>query len=101
MQDILEREPKTQASQSHGEGAVARTIEQQTAKLPSDTFLWAALGAIGVSLVMMLTGEEKKANFIGQWAPTLLILGLYNKMVKLHGSDSAASPALIHPSTSF
>jgi hypothetical protein len=88
MQDILEREPKTEPQSSHREGMTARTIEQQTAKLPSDTFLWAALGSIGVSLMMMGMGEEKKANFIGQWAPTLLILGLYNKMVKLHGSDA-------------
>jgi hypothetical protein len=88
MQDILEREPKTQPKATQREGSVARTIEQHTAKLPSDTFLWAALGSIGVSLVMMATGQEKKANFIGQWAPTLLILGLYNKMVKLHGSDA-------------
>jgi hypothetical protein len=89
MQDILEREPKTKPTENQREGAVARSIEQQTAKLPSDTFLWAALGSIGASLILMTTGEEKKANFIGQWAPTLLILGLYNKMVKLHGSDSA------------
>ncbi len=87
MQEILDREPKTQANASQREGPVARAIEQQTAKLPSDTFLWAAMGSIGLSLVMMLTGQEKKAHFIGQWAPTLLILGLYNKMVKLHGSD--------------
>ena len=25
--------------------------------------------------------------FVGQWAPTFLILGLYNKLVKLLGSD--------------
>ena len=91
MQDILERDSKTQPKKSQREGTVARSIEQQTAKLPSDTFLWAALGSIGVSLVLMMTGEEKKANFVGQWAPTLLILGLYNKMVKLHGSDSAVA----------
>ena len=89
MQDILDREPKQHANDSQREGPIARTIEQQTAKLPSDTFLWAAMGSIGLSLVLMLTGEEKKAHFVGQWAPTLLILGLYNKMVKLHGSDSA------------
>jgi hypothetical protein len=89
MQDLLDREPKTQAAPSQREGSVARTIEQQTAKLPSDTFLWTALGSIGASLIMMAMGQEKKANFIGQWAPTLLILGLYNKMVKLHGSDPA------------
>jgi uroporphyrinogen-III decarboxylase len=90
MQDILEREPKTQPKPEQREGTVARTIEQQTAKLPSDTFLWAAIGSIGVSLIMMAAGEEKKANFVGQWAPTFLILGLYNKMVKLHGSDAPA-----------
>jgi hypothetical protein len=88
MQDILEREPKTVPQPEHREGPVARTIEQQTAKLPSDTFLWAAMGSIAGSLVMLAMGQEKKANFIGQWAPTLLILGLYNKMVKLHGSES-------------
>lgn len=88
MQDVLDRDIETKPHPSQREGPVARTIEQQTAKLPSDTFLWAALGSIGVSLAMMITGNEKKANFIGQWAPTLLILGLYNKMVKLHGSDA-------------
>lgn len=90
MQDILEREPKT-ASSSHQEGTIARTIEQQTAKLPSDAFLWTAFGSIAASLVMMAIGQEKKANFVGQWAPTFLILGLYNKMVKLHGSDGSAA----------
>jgi len=32
-------------------------------------------------------GDDRKANFIGHWAPTFLLLGLYNKMVKLHGSE--------------
>jgi hypothetical protein len=87
MQNIMEKEPKTSAEPEHREGPIARTIEQQTAKLPSDTFLWAAVGSIGVSLALMMMGQEKKANFVGQWAPTILILGLYNKMVKLHGSE--------------
>lgn len=79
--------PRTEPRIEHREGPVARTIEQQTAKLPSDTFLWAALGSIGLSLAFEIMGEEKKANFVGHWAPTLLILGLYNKLVKLEGSD--------------
>lgn len=87
MQDLLEREPRTTPREEHREGPVARSIEQQTAKLPSDTFLWAAIGSIAGSLVMMAMGQEKKANFIGQWAPTFLILGLYNKLVKLQGSE--------------
>lgn len=87
MQDILDREPKTSPKQDHREGPIARSIEQQTAKLPSDTFLWAALGSIGASLILTAVGEQKKANFVGQWAPTFLLLGLYNKLVKLHGSE--------------
>lgn len=89
MHNVLENESQTSPASSQREGSVARTIEQQTSKLPSDLFLWTAVGSIGVSLAMLLTGNAKKANFIGQWAPTILILGLYNKMVKLHGSDGA------------
>jgi len=71
----------------YSEGTIAKMIEEQTAKLPSDVFLWAACGSMVTSLAFQLVGEEKKATFFGQWAPTLLILGLYNKLVKLHGSE--------------
>ncbi|MHC1768686.1 MAG: hypothetical protein AB9869_31135 [Verrucomicrobiia bacterium] len=70
------------------EGRVASAIEQQTAKLPSDTFLWAAGGAIAASLALKLSGRDRDALFVGQWAPTFLLLGLYNKLVKMFGSDS-------------
>jgi hypothetical protein len=78
---------RTGAQGHEGEGAVARMIEAQTAKIPSDVFLWAAGGSIVSSLVLQFMGEEKKSLFVGQWAPTFLILGLYNKLVKLHGSE--------------
>ena len=71
----------------HEEGTIARAIEQQTAKLPSDTFLWLAGGSIATSLTLKLMGRDKDALFVGQWAPTFLILGLYNKIVKVMGSD--------------
>jgi hypothetical protein len=69
------------------EGTVARSIEKQTAKLPSDVFLWTALGAIALSATFQFTGNRHVSLFVGQWAPTFLILGLYNKMVKQLGSD--------------
>ena len=71
----------------HTEGQVAKSIEAQTAKLPSDTFLWAAVAAMGVSATLQMRGNRSASVFVGQWAPTLLILGLYNKLVKQHGSD--------------
>ena len=73
--------------QDHREGLLAKTIEEQTAKLPSDTFLWLALGSIATSLTLKLSGRHQDALFVGQWAPTFLLLGVYNKLVKQLGSD--------------
>jgi hypothetical protein len=71
----------------HAEGPIARTLEEQTAKLPSDLFLWAAVGSIIVALVLKATDRHHDSNFVGHWAPTFLLLGIYNKLVKQHGSD--------------
>ncbi len=78
---------RTYTPPEHQEGVVARTIEQQTAKLPSDTFLWLAAGSIAASATLKIMGRDKDAVFVGQWPPTFLILGLYNKIVKVAGSD--------------
>jgi hypothetical protein len=71
----------------HSEGRVAKTIEEQTAKLPSDAFLWMAVGAMTASATLQILGNKHVSLFVGQWAPTLLIFGLYNKLVKQLGSD--------------
>ena len=73
--------------EDHSEGPVAKAIEQQTAKLPSDLFLWAALGSMAVSATLKIMGQKHTALFVGQWAPSFLLLGVYNKLVKLEGSD--------------
>lgn len=85
----MDRSAETSPKMEHREGPIARTIEQQTAKLPSDTFLWAALGSMGLSMVTQAMGKQKFSNFVGLWVPTFLMFGLYNKMVKLQGSDGA------------
>jgi hypothetical protein len=69
------------------EGRVARTIEEQTAKMPSDLFLWAAGAAVLGSLALQIAGRKQESNFVGEWVPTILILGLYNKIVKTHGHE--------------
>ena len=69
------------------EGPLARAIEHQTAKLPSEIFLWAALASIATSLVFQMMDRKQNALFVGQWAPTFLLLGIYNKLVKQFGSD--------------
>ena len=67
--------------------SLTKTIEEQTAKLPSDTFLWMAVGSMAASASLQMMGNRQVSLFIGQWAPTFLILGVYNKLVKQLGSD--------------
>jgi hypothetical protein len=69
------------------EGRLARVIEEQTARLPPDAFLWAAVGSMGVSAALQLTGRRHASLFVGQWAPAFLLLGIYNKLVKEFGFD--------------
>ena len=71
----------------HSEGKVAKAIEEQTAKLPSDLFLWVGLGCLGVSAITRTMGLRSLGQFIGQLAAPVLIMGLYDKIVKTHGSD--------------
>lgn len=94
-----------EASQ-HREGKIARSIEKQTAKIPSDVFLWAAGASLVASLTLEVVGmfKPKKlglfgstsgnsavrqplAGFVAHWVPTLLLFGIYNKIVKVAGSD--------------
>lgn len=87
------------------EGPIARGIERRTARIPSDVFLWAAGAAVVASLTLevmgMIRGERHGlrgmlhrpsapaplAGFVGMWVPSLLLLGVYNKIVKVAGSD--------------
>ncbi len=64
---------------------MGKSIEGRMEKIPSDAFLWAAGLSIAGSLVMKFIQRDNDAQFVGQWVPTLLILGLYNKMMKRHG----------------
>lgn len=70
----------------HAEGDLARLIEQQTAKIPSHWFLLGALGAMGLSLMLELNGRRRESRFVGQWPAPLLLMGMYNKLVKTLGT---------------
>lgn len=69
------------------EGKVAKEIEDYTAEIPSDAYLWSAFGMMGVSLTFKLLQKNDLALFVGQWAAPLLLMGVYNKIVKVEGSE--------------
>lgn len=83
----LKQNSDSQEVQEHSEGKVARTIEEQTAKLPSDLWLWAAFAAIGGAMILHSQGKREDGLFVGQWVGPLLLFGVYNKLVKIAGYD--------------
>src|SRR5262245_34204458 len=64
-----------------------------TPRLPSDLFLWAAVGAVAISAALQATDRRDRSLFVGQWVPTILLLGVYNKIVKVSGHDRADKPS--------
>jgi hypothetical protein len=69
------------------EDQVTSLLESYSSQLPSSFFLGAAGASIVGSLIAKISGKDHLALFIGQWTAPFLLLGIYNKMVKQHGSD--------------
>ncbi|HEX8834592.1 MAG TPA: hypothetical protein VF719_10350 [Abditibacteriaceae bacterium] len=51
-------------------------------RMPSTVYYGSVLGSIVLSLGMYLSGKKHAALFVGLWAPTILNLGLYNKLLR-------------------
>jgi hypothetical protein len=75
------------APHEHEEGAITQGIEKFTSQIPSGGYLTLAVGCMAASALLQLSGRKHASLFVGQWAPAILIMGLYNKLVKLEGSD--------------
>jgi hypothetical protein len=70
------------------EGKLTKKVENQTAKIPSMAYLNLALGSLALSAgIKLFTRKASTASFVGLWVPTFLLLGLYNKIVKIEGND--------------
>ena len=83
----MARDGSNAEAHRHAEGSLTKSIEEQTAKIPSDVFLLAAGSSILCALTLKSMGRHQDALFVGQWAAPILILGLYNKLVKVAGYD--------------
>ncbi len=75
------------APRQHKEGELTKAIEHYTSQIPSGAYLAMAFGSIGLSIGFRAMGNKDAANFVGHWPSAFLLLGLYNKVVKLHGSE--------------
>lgn len=48
--------------------------------IPEETWYWAAIVSILLSLMLKIAGKDHMSLFVGQWPPTFLIMGLYRRL---------------------
>lgn len=70
------------------EDQMTALLERYSSKWPTSLFMAAAMASIIGSMVLKNQRKHQDALFVGQWVAPFLILGLYNKSVKQHGSDT-------------
>jgi hypothetical protein len=72
---------ETQSTQSSPaiERAHQHPLPQRLTEVGRDVFLLGATLSIGAALMLRALGRQHDALFVGQWAPTLLLLGLYTQ----------------------
>jgi hypothetical protein len=75
---------KTQRTEEMAHEFMGRATEfqEQFEKLPSSFYYWAVIGSIAGSALLLLMGKSRLAMFVGLWPPTLLNLGLFNKILR-------------------
>jgi hypothetical protein len=73
--------------ESRREGTLTKKLEKLTAALPSTTWLIAAAVSFAGSITLRLLGRKTPAWYVGMGVPAFLLIGIYNKIVKVKGSD--------------
>jgi hypothetical protein len=56
--------------------------------VPTQAYLGAALGSIGLSALLRLVGKKDAAIFVGQWPPTFILFALAYKLLRPSGEDA-------------
>jgi len=69
-------------------------FERWIGAVGSDVFLWAGAAAVAASLGLLASGRRQASGTVAGWAPVLLGLGVYRKMVDM--TRSAAYRSDLH-----
>ena len=63
-------------------------IDRPIGKIPCSLFLGSAIVSILISVSFKIAKKQAEGLFVGQWVAPFLALGIYNKLIKQHGSDA-------------
>ena len=63
------------------------TFLEMMEEVPTQAYLGAALGAIGLSALLRIFGKKDAAVFVGQWPPTFILFALAYKILRPSDED--------------
>lgn len=84
-------------AKSQKEGSGIKKLPRSSGAIPPAFFLILAGSAMAFSLGLATSRKKRRwASFVGQWVPTLLLLGIYDKVIKTQKAegDEKKSPLL-------
>lgn len=64
------------------ESDLVKRIEKRAENIPASYFLTAAAASVAIALALAFSRKKQWAGFVGQWVPTILLLGIYNKILR-------------------
>ncbi|MCE9607096.1 MAG: hypothetical protein K8U03_19605 [Planctomycetia bacterium] len=65
-------------------------LDRLLRQITAEPILSGALASMGLALGLELAGRSKAARFVGLWAPTLLLLGLYRQVARADAQSTSA-----------
>lgn len=83
---------------SSKEGVVTKKSGKSLGSIPPAFFLILAGAAVAFSVGLATSKKQRRwASFVGQWVPTILLLGVYDKVMKTQSGDKDESKSrLLH-----
>ncbi len=86
--DQMSGSSKPHLKQDDKEKQISKKVEEYTSGIPSAAYFGLAVGSMILSAsIAAFTRRKSAANFIGLWVPTLMLVGVYDKLVKLEARD--------------
>jgi len=85
---------RPESSRSQYQEELSHKIEERAAQVPSVSFISLAVASmVGSAILAFFTDKKDTANFIGMWAPSFLLMGVYNKLIRIEHSEDTPSSA--------
>ena len=68
---------------------IVQAIEERTARIPAISFMGLAVGSMVLSAALEVFSKRKEyGKFVGLWAPSFLMMGIYNKLLHLESPET-------------